>query len=81
MSIMSGKAYSVTSDTTGLSLGFRLRWRLAYMATYVTGSASRQGTLDPSAQLRRDRAQRLLQGYRSQETEPPAELVRLAHGR
>lgn len=78
---MSGKAYSVTTDTTGLSLGFRLRWRLAYMATYVTGSASRQGTLDPSAQLRQDRAQRLLKGYQAEGTEPPAELTRFARGR
>ncbi|MEO9249087.1 hypothetical protein ABDK96_15490 [Citricoccus nitrophenolicus] len=77
---MSGKAYSVTSDSTGLGFGFRLRWRLAYMATYVTGSASRQGTLDPSAQLRRDRAQRLLKGYQAEGTEPPAELTRIAQG-
>lgn len=75
---MKAKAYSVTADTTGLGLGFRLRWRLAYMATFVTGSASRQGTIDPSALMRRDRAQRLLQGYRDQDTEPPAELTRIA---
>lgn len=78
---MSSKAYSVTSDTTGLSSGYRLRWRLAYMATFVTGSASRQGTIDPNAQLRRDRAQRLLQGYQDQGIEPPAELMRIIQGR
>ncbi|MGM7669328.1 hypothetical protein [Microbacterium sp. A93] len=79
-SIMSGKAYSVTSDSTGLGLGFRLRWRLAYMVTFVTGSASRQGTLDPSAQLRLDRARRLLAGYEAQGTEPPVALTRLVRG-
>lgn len=78
---MSSKAYSVTADTTGLSAGFRLRWRLAYMVTFVTGSAARQGTLDPSAQLRKDRAQRLLKGYQEQGIEPPAELMRFLQGR
>lgn len=77
---MTGKAYSVTSDSTGLGLGYRLRWRLAYMVTFVTGSASRQGSLDPSAQLRRERAQRLLKGYEAQGTEPPAALPRIARG-
>lgn len=77
---MNSKAYSVTSDSTGLSFGFRFRWRLAYMVTFVTGSASRQGTLDPSAQLRQERAQRLLKGYEAQGTEPPAALTRIARG-
>lgn len=75
---MSNKPYSVTSDSTGLGFGYRVGWRLAYMVTFVTGSASRQGTIDPGAQLRKGRAQRLLEGYRAQGTEPPAELLRIA---
>jgi hypothetical protein len=77
---MSSKPYSVTTDRTGLGFGYRLRWRLAYMVTFVTGSAARQGTLDPSAQLRRERARRLVEGYRAQGSEPPAELSRVAGG-
>lgn len=69
---MSKKPYSVTTDRTGLGFGYRLRWRLAYMVTFVTGSAARQGTIDPSAQLRRERAQRLVEGYRARGEEPPA---------
>ncbi len=77
---MSTKRYSVTTDTTGLSLGFRLRWRLAYMVTFVTGSAARQGTIDPSALLRQDRARKLVEGYRARGEEPPAEALRIAGG-
>jgi hypothetical protein len=69
---MSEKPYSVTTDRTGLSFGYRLGWRLAYMVTFVTGSASRQGTIDPSTQLRRERARRLVEAYHAQGEEPPA---------
>lgn len=69
---MREKPYSVTTDRTGLSFGYRLGWRLAYMVTFITGSASRQGTLDPSAQLRRERARRLVEAYRARGQEVPA---------
>lgn len=69
---MSEKPYSVTTDRTGLSFGYRLGWRLAYMVTFVTGSASRQGTIDPSTQLRRERARRLVDAYRARGHQPPA---------
>jgi hypothetical protein len=75
---MSEKPYSVTTDRTGLSLGYRLGWRLAYMVTFITGSASRQGTLDPSAQLRRERARRLVAAYRARGEEPPARALDVA---
>ena len=77
---MSQKAYSVATDRTGLGLGYRLRWRLAYIVTSIYGSADRQGTLDPRAQLRQERAHRLMTAYREQGTEPPAELRQLVGG-
>lgn len=72
---MSAKPYSVSTDRTGLGLGYRLGWRLAYMVTFITGSASRQGTLDPSAQLRKERARRLIAAYRTRGEEPPARAL------
>lgn len=77
---MSTKAYSVTTDRTGLGLGYRVGWRLAYLATSIYGSADRQGTLDPRAQLRQERARRLLAGYRERGMEPPAELRQILGG-
>jgi hypothetical protein len=75
---MSAKPYSVTTDRTGLSFGYRLGWRLAYMVTFVTGSASRQGMIDPSAQLRRERARKLVTAYRARGGEPPAGALEAA---
>ena len=75
---MREKPYSVTTDRTGLGLWYRLGCRLAYMVTFVTGSASRQGTLDPSAQLRRERARRLVEAYRARDEEPPAGALTVA---
>ncbi|MCT2088705.1 hypothetical protein M3D92_05265 [Micrococcus terreus] len=77
---MSQKAYSVTSDRTGLGLGYRIGWRLSYIATSIYGSADRQGTLDPRSQLRQERARRLMDGYREQGIEPPTELRQLLGG-
>lgn len=75
---MNTRPYSVTTDRTGLSLGYRLGWRLAYMVTFVTGSASRQGTIDPSTQLRRERARRLVEAYRARGEQPPAGALKAA---
>ena len=77
---MSQKASSAATDRTGLGLGYRVGWRLAYLATSIYGSADRQGTLDPRAQLRQERARRLLDGYRAQGAEPPAELRQILGG-
>lgn len=71
-------AYDLFSDTTGLGLGFRLRWRAEYLAFSVLGPASRPAETDPRARLRRERAARLIEGYRARGQEPPTELSAIA---
>ncbi|REE04476.1 hypothetical protein [Citricoccus muralis] len=69
------KAYSVVRDKTGLGAWFRFQWRFIYIASCTFGPASRQGTLDPRKQLQKERAVKLLQGYRNTGQQPPAELL------
>jgi hypothetical protein len=69
------KAYSVVGDKTGLSGWFRFRWRFIYIASSTFGPASRQGTLDPRKQLQKERAVKLLEGYRAVGQQPPPELL------
>jgi hypothetical protein len=73
---MAEKPYRVTGDSTGLGFWFRFRWRLAYIASSIYGSADRQASLDPKRELRRERAARLIAGYRSQGQEPSEALLR-----
>jgi len=63
---MADKPYRVTSDNTGLGFWFRFRWRLAYIASSIYGSADRQASLDPKRELRKERAARLIAAYRDQ---------------
>jgi hypothetical protein len=73
---MADKPYRVTSDNTGLGFWFRFRWRLAYIASSIYGSADRQASLDPKRELRKERAARLIAAYRDQGQEPSDALLR-----
>jgi hypothetical protein len=46
----------------GLSLGYRLRWRLNYVLLHVAGPATLSEELDPRCRMRRERAARAGRG-------------------
>ncbi len=72
------KVHPVVRDTTGLSLGYRLLWRVRYAANDVYGPASRQAGLNPREALRVERAERVAMAYRDRGEEPPPEVRRAA---
>jgi hypothetical protein len=43
----------------GLSLGYRLSWRLNYLLLHVAGPATLSKELDPRCRMRRERATRV----------------------
>ncbi|MEW1982020.1 hypothetical protein AB0333_13985 [Citricoccus sp. NPDC079358] len=70
------KIHLLEKDNTGLSLGYRLLWRIRYAANDVYGPASRQAGLNPREALRVERAQRVAAAYREQGEEPPPAIRR-----
>ena len=46
----------------GLSLGYRLGWRLNYLLLHVAGPATLSEELDPRCRMRRERAARVARG-------------------
>jgi hypothetical protein len=74
----SQKVHRLVRDNTGLSLGYRIMWRIRYAANDVYGPASRQPGLNPREQLRVERAQRVVTAYQSQGKVPPPEVRRAA---
>lgn len=72
------KVHPLVRDNTGLSLGYRLLWRIRYAANDVYGPASRQSGLNPREGLRVERAQRIAAAYRSRGEQPPPAVQRAA---
>jgi hypothetical protein len=72
------KIHPLVKDNTGLSLGYRILWRIRHAANDVYGPASRQPGLNPREQLRVERAQRVATAYRTQGKEPPPNVRRAA---
>lgn len=73
--------YRIEDDVTGLGRWYRLRWKAGYTMLSILGPANRQPEIDPRAQMRRERAARLLESYAAAGQEPPADLHVLArHG-
>lgn len=58
------------ADREGLSLGYRIGWRLRYVATSVFGPAQ-LGTDDPQAVLRRERDDRVAAARRARADRGP----------
>jgi hypothetical protein len=74
----SQRIHPLVKDKTGLSLGYRIMWRIRYAANDIYGPASRQPGLNPREQLRVERAERVATAYRVQGKEPPPEVRRAA---
>lgn len=49
----------IPKDKTGLSLGYRILWRLEYWGVSVVGPAQQTLERDPKEKLRRERARRV----------------------
>ena len=47
-------------DNTGLSIGYRMGWRLEYIGVSVFGPAQHVPASDPKRRLRRERARRVI---------------------
>lgn len=59
-------------DNTGLSLGYRMGWRLEYIGVSIFGPAQHVPASDPKRRLRRERARRVIAAHEARGTEAPA---------
>lgn len=50
-----GVAHTIPKDNTGLSLGYRVTWRVKYILLSFLGPADQHGMRDPRYRLRADR--------------------------
>ncbi len=46
-------------ESEGLSLGYRLRWRIIYTLLFILGPAQQTGMNDPHVRMRAERAERV----------------------
>lgn len=58
-------------DNTGLSLGYRIGWRLEYIGVSCFGPAQHMPETDPKRRLRRQRAEKVIQAHEARGTEAP----------
>lgn len=58
-------------DNTGLSLGYRIGWRLEYIGVSCFGPAQHMPQTDPKRRLRRERAQRIIDAHAARGTQAP----------
>ncbi|MDR6862731.1 hypothetical protein [Phycicoccus sp. 3266] len=48
-----------TTDNEGLSIGYRILWRIRYLGWHLYGPAELQGPSDPHERLRRERRRKV----------------------
>lgn len=60
------------ADRTGLSLGYRIGWRLRYAAVSVFGPAQLGTEDDPQMKLRREKAEKVEAAHRAAKAHPSA---------
>ena len=58
-------------DNTGLSIGYRMGWRLEYSGVSVFGPAQHVPASDPKRRLRRERARRVIAAHEARGTTAP----------
>ncbi|WP_404288194.1 hypothetical protein [Glutamicibacter arilaitensis] len=59
----------IISDTTGLSLGYRARWRLKYLGLSIFGPAERSIMSSPRERIKWDRAMMVLRAHEASGTQ------------
>jgi hypothetical protein len=60
------------ADRTGLSLGYRIGWRLRYAAVSVFGPAQLGTDDDPQMRLRREKREKVEAAHRARNAHPAA---------
>ncbi|MFF5792680.1 MULTISPECIES: hypothetical protein [unclassified Paeniglutamicibacter] len=75
---MSDKRLPIVEDITGLSRGYRLRWRLQFLGFSIFGPADQLPSRDPRERLKIDRARKVLRAHEAQGTPAPEEVIETA---
>ena len=60
------------ADNTGLSLGYRVMWRIRYIGASAFGPAQLGDAMDPKENLKRERAARVAAAHKAAGTTPKA---------
>lgn len=75
---MNHQRLPIIEDLTGLSRGYRFRWRLQYLGFFIFGPADQMPHLDPKERLKRARARKVLRAHEAAGTHAPAEVIEVA---
>ncbi len=62
----------MAKDRTGLSLGYRIMWRIRYVGVSVFGPAQLDPDNDPKDNLLRERTRKVAAAHAAAGTTPPA---------
>lgn len=72
---MNHKGLPIIKDLTGLSRGYRFRWRLQYFGFFIYGPADQMPHLDPKERLKRARALKVYEAHGDAGTIVPEEVL------
>lgn len=75
---MSDKRLPIIEDITGLSRGYRFRWRLQFLGFSIFGPADQRPSRDPRERLKVDRARRVFRAHELAGTQAPDEVIAVA---
>ncbi|GAB3621206.1 hypothetical protein [Glutamicibacter sp. PS] len=75
---MSDAPLPIVRDTTGLSRGYRVLWRLKYLGLSIFGPAERTIETSPRERVKWERAVRVLRAHQAAGTTPDAETIQAA---
>lgn len=68
----------IVADATGLTRGYRFRWRLQYLGFTIFGPADQRVENSPRERLKWRRARKVLRAYQQSGRQAPAEVVETA---
>ncbi|MEE1621291.1 hypothetical protein [Zafaria sp. J156] len=68
----------IVTDTTGLTRGYRVRWRLQYLGFSIFGPADQRIENSPKERLKLERARKVLRAYEELGQPAPDEVVETA---
>lgn len=72
---MDDRPLPIVHDTTGLSLGYRLRWWIRYCALYVFGPAEHSVGSSPRERMKWERARKVRDAHYARGTLPDGETI------
>ncbi|PJJ45439.1 hypothetical protein ATK23_2711 [Glutamicibacter mysorens] len=65
----------IISDTTGLSVGYRILWRLKYLGLSIFGPAERRVLASPRERIKWDRAMKVMRAHEAAGTLPDEQTL------